>query len=208
MLTQAKTALCAPTLDEVLKLANELELPKPIANREVFNVWFLALHELGHHAVKPKWYRDYAEVIYWDNSPKDKPCAPLAPDLWMLSDPTPDEDCVRLWCLQVCDRMGWINPILENPSIFGGSHYNPRQWYVMDEDKLADKLLSFGVNVAAGQLVSAQEDIGLPHPEGRSLTQLLENQDYIYRYFEVPWSTCRNSTPHLTFLTHLCKQIA
>jgi hypothetical protein len=104
--------------------------------------------------------------------------------------------------------MGWVNPVEANPEIFGGSNYNPRQWYVWDEAKLNQRLLKFGVDVADGHLLSRQRDIKLPHPTGVSLRQLLENHDYIYQYFQVACYTSSYSAAHLSFLAHLCKQVA
>lgn len=196
-----------PAIEEVFALADELELPRPTAHRACYNVWFLALHEIGHYAVKPQWYRDYASVIYWDGSTHDRPCAPLAPDLWMLDDPTPDEECVRLWCIQACEYFGWTNPVVESPEIFGGSNYNPRQWYVSSPTKVNQRLLDFGLDAARGKLMSDQQDITLPYPNGRSLPEILANHDRIYQWFEVDCNTRQYSEAHLKFLAHLSKQI-
>lgn len=198
-----------PTLEEVLLFADQLELPRPIGNRKVFDVWFLALHEIGHSAVIPKWYRDYSDVIHYDPRPVDAPCAPLAPDLWLLHDPTPNEDCVRLWCLQVCESMGWQNPVFEDVTRFGGRFYNPRQWYMSCRSRTHCEqwLERFGVDVARGQFVSQQDGVKLPHPTGRRLWQILENHNAVYRYFGIDMEAERYDTVHLYFLKHLAAQL-
>jgi hypothetical protein len=207
MLIQAQAALQVPTLEEVLEFADRLGLPRPVGNRKVFDVWFLALHELGHFATKPLWYRRYAEVIRFDNSSNDKPCAPSIPDLYMLCDPTPGEGHARLWAIQVCEYMNWVNPVVAQPSIFGGSNYNPRQWYVPNQNQLNQKLLKFGVDVLSGKFLADQDDINLPYPKGVELDELMANHDHIYCSFGMNCHTSEYSTAHLVFLNYLSKQL-
>ena len=196
-----------PTLNNVYKLADELGLERPIGNRACFDVWFVVLHELGHVAPKPQWYKNYAKIIRWEEDLVGKPCAPVIPGLLMLADPTPDEEAARLWAIQVCQLMGWTNPVIANPEIFGGSNYNARQWFVEDECKISAHLKEFGVDVLSGKLVSDQSDIYLPSPTENNLESLLRNHNYIYRHFNVDCHTSQYSNAQMTFLKSLCDRL-
>jgi hypothetical protein len=204
MLIQSQAASRIPDLEEVCQLASELGVPRP-TNKDVFNTWFSTLHEIAHFAIKPLWYRQYAEVIKWSGNHDH--CAPVIPDLYMLADPTPDEDCARLWSIQVCELKGWTNPVVADPGLFGGSSFNPRQWYVDKPAKLNRWLSAFGVEVFEGKLISNQDDVRLPYPEGIELDEILANHDHIHRCFGVNCRASQYSTAHLVFLNYLSKQL-
>lgn len=141
-----ETLFPALTVDEVsprhvalLGLCAQIGAPYPAERNKPYASWWRALHEIGHWAVKPEWYVDYASYL-WDDlrvrwgegvipqgtvaGVSERTVIPklsvyragndVIPQIGMHDDPTPSEMETRVWVLQTLELFGWPHPFDEN----------------------------------------------------------------------------------------------
>ncbi|HEY6736611.1 MAG TPA: hypothetical protein VI322_02735, partial [Candidatus Saccharimonadia bacterium] len=135
-------------LIQLLNFCHKQQLPYPVESKGAYAVWWHALHEVGHWAVKPRWYIDLAVslfpslTIYTDNVFIPAGSAPgvvhdlhlpafqwyqagndVIPDLGMWEDPTPGEPETRLWCLLMLRKFCWPHPFDDNTGLVDVGDY-------------------------------------------------------------------------------------
>jgi hypothetical protein len=115
-----------------------LGLPFPAEPKRPYSSWWHALHEVGHWAVKPRWYIDYALIlrddirvttgellipegiipgvgaIHIERFSTYRAGNDLIPDIALYRDPTLGESEVRTWSLLMLMYFGWQHPFKEN----------------------------------------------------------------------------------------------
>ncbi|HSX00624.1 MAG TPA: hypothetical protein VLF67_00135 [Candidatus Saccharimonas sp.] len=129
---------------QLASLTHQLGLPFPAEPKRPYSIWWHALHEVAHWAVKPDWYIDYSLWLRPDIRVRTGHLVlpaglvpgfagldiadyryyaagnDLIPDIYLPSDdPTPSETEVRRWSLQMLDWFGWPHPLRENVNADG-----------------------------------------------------------------------------------------
>lgn len=147
-------AFCSPEeLDyrqiTLLELCAQIGVPFPAERNKSYGNWWHSLHEIGHWAVKPDWYIQYAEYLIddlgttWGSLEIPAGSVPgvnrdivlpkvgryvggndVIPEIGLYIDPTPGEHETRVWSLQFIEKMGWNHPFDDNPQCFAsGNHF-------------------------------------------------------------------------------------
>lgn len=123
----------------LLELCSRIGVPFPAERNRAYGTWWHSLHEIGHWAVKPTWYVEYARYlmddlhttwgaleipagtvpgvdrdVYIPNIGRYVGGNDVIPEIGLVSDPTPGELETRVWSLQVIESMGWSHPFDDN----------------------------------------------------------------------------------------------
>jgi hypothetical protein len=123
----------------LLELCAQIGVPFPAERNKAYGNWWHSLHEIGHWAVKPNWYIQYAQYLMDDLSTTwgslEIPAGTvkgvdrdivlprigryvggndIIPEIGLYIDPTPGEKETRVWSLQFIKMKGWYHPFDEN----------------------------------------------------------------------------------------------
>lgn len=123
----------------LLELCAQIGVPFPAERNKAYGNWWHSLHEIGHWAVKPNWFIQYAQYLIDDLSTTwgsltvpagtvkgvDRDITlpkigryvggnDVIPEIGLYRDPTPNEHETRVWSLQIIEMMGWNHPFADN----------------------------------------------------------------------------------------------
>jgi hypothetical protein len=174
------------TLKDLKEFAKLINVPFPVESKDEYNILWRILHEMGHWAVKPPWYNDWAaqllklKVDYKNNTypaGNDK-----IPDIFMLNDPTPDEWSVQWWCRLVCEYFRWEIPIEEAVRPWNAKILHP----ITSEPHGAHglELLDFwGIDPLKGIFRPREDGFTLPFPYTEIPEEILQNHQAILKRY-------------------------